>query len=303
MLKYAVIGTGAIGGYYGGKLAKAGKEVHFLFHSDYEFVKENGLQIDSINGNFTLNPVLAYKNTADMPVCDVVLVGLKSTNNSLLKKLLPPILGKETIVILIQNGLGLETELQKDFPDLNITGGLAFICAQKIGKGHISHLDYGKLNLGNYSCSNISVLQKVCDDFIQAGIDTSILELNTARWKKLVWNIPYNGLSVILNAETNTLMIQPASRKLIYDLMLEVIQAANCSGCKIGMSFADEMLNMTDKMKPYSPSMKLDFLANRPLEIEAIYSNPINEAAKNGYSMHQVSVLEKQLLFIQSQYI
>ena len=299
MLRYAVIGTGAIGGYYGGKLAKAGKDVHFLFHSDYEFVKENGLKIDSIDGDFTLNPISAYKNTSDMPVCDVVLVGLKSTNNGLLKKLLPPVLGEKTIVILIQNGLGLEAELQKDFPDLNIAGGLAFICSQKVGKGLIYHLDYGKLNLGSYSCSNPDLLEKVRADFVQAGVDASILELHTARWKKLVWNIPYNGLSVILNTETNTMMAQPASRKLIHDLMLEVIHAANCCGCNINDSYADEMLNMTDNMKPYSPSMKLDYNAKRPLEIEAIYSNPILEAAKNGYSMHQVSVLEKQLLFIQ----
>jgi len=299
MLRYAVIGTGAIGGYYGGKLAKAGKDVHFFFHSDYEFVKENGLKIDSIDGDFTLNPISAYKNTSDMPVCDVVLVGLKSTNNGLLKKLLPPVLGEKTIVILIQNGLGLEAELQKDFPDLNIAGGLAFICSQKVGKGLIYHLDYGKLNLGSYSCSNPDLLEKVRADFVQAGVDASILELHTARWKKLVWNIPYNGLSVILNTETNTMMAQPASRKLIHDLMLEVIHAANNCGCDINESFADEMLNMTDNMKPYSPSMKLDYNAKRPLEIEAIYSNPILEAAKNGYSMHQVSVLEKQLLFIQ----
>ena len=300
-LKYAVIGTGAIGGYYGGKLAQSGKEVHFLFHSDYEYVKKKGLQVDSITGNFHLYPISAYNKTTDMPVCDVVLVGLKTTNNSLLKELLHPIIHQNTLVILIQNGLGLEENLQKDFPELKIAGGLAFICSNKVGEGHINHLDYGKINLGAYSCSEEQLLA-VCADFIQAGIEAEVIELNLARWKKLVWNIPYNGMSVVLNTTTDKLMNNPSSRQLLYDLMIEVIRAGNAVGNSIPDSFADEMLEMTETMKPYAPSMKLDYNAKRPLEIDAIYSSPIRKALKAGYVMQKVSMLERQLQFIQEQY-
>ena len=80
-MRYGVIGTGAIGGYYGAKLAHAGQELHFLFHSDYEYVKQHGLQVDSCNGSFHLDDVNAYLHTEDMPKCDVVLVCLKSVNN------------------------------------------------------------------------------------------------------------------------------------------------------------------------------------------------------------------------------
>ena len=106
-MKYAIIGTGAIGGYYGGKLAKAGNEVHFLLHTDYEYVKENGLQVDSCDGSFHLDQVNAYQTTADIPPCDVILVCLKSTNEHLLRNLLPPMLHENTVVVLIQNGIGL----------------------------------------------------------------------------------------------------------------------------------------------------------------------------------------------------
>ena len=81
-MRYGVIGTGAIGGYYGAKLAHAGQELHFLFHSDYEYVKQHGLQVDSCNGSFHLDDVNAYLHTEDMPKCDVVLVCLKSVNNA-----------------------------------------------------------------------------------------------------------------------------------------------------------------------------------------------------------------------------
>ena len=131
-LKYAVIGTGAIGGFYGGKLAKAGNEVHFLLRSDYEQVKKNGLQIHSVDGDFLLNPVHAYHSTNAMPVCDVILVGLKTTANHQLASLLKPILHENSLVILIQNGLGVEEKLAEELPDTNIAGrSRIYLCTEK----------------------------------------------------------------------------------------------------------------------------------------------------------------------------
>lgn len=305
-LKYAVIGTGALGGYYGGKLANSGKEVHFLFHSDYDYVKQHGLRVDSVRGDFHLSPVLAYNRTEDMPKCDVVLVCLKTTNNKLLKTLLPPLLHENTLVILIQNGLGLEEDLQKEFPKLSIAGGLAFICSNKIGDGHIAHLDYGKLSLGMYSGNDTTILEKVYNDFIQAGVEANIVDLEAARWMKLVWNIPYNGMTVVLNTTTDSLMNNPDSQQLLYDLMLEVINAANHVGkdrFSIPESYADDMIEMTKVMTPYSPSMKLDYDSRRPIEVYYIYTRPVETALEAGYNMTKVSMLEKQLRFIEAQYL
>jgi len=305
-LKYAVIGTGAIGGYYGGLLARAGKEVHFLLNSDYDYVKEHGLQVDSVNGNFHLDEPSVYKATSSMPVCDVVLVCLKSTNNYLLKDLIPPLLHENSLVILIQNGLGLEADLSEEFPALkNIAGAMAFICSNKIGTGHISHLDEGSINLGLYK-GDISILEEVNSDLIESGAKSGIVDLEPARWKKLVWNIPYNGMTVVLNTTTDSLMKDPSSRLLVYELMMEVIYAANEVGegrFSLPESFAGQMMETTDKMTPYSPSMKLDYDHKRSLEIEYIYSRPILEALKSGFEMLRVSMLEKQLRFIQSRYM
>ncbi|NDW10242.1 putative 2-dehydropantoate 2-reductase [Dysgonomonas sp. 520] len=304
-LRYAVIGSGAIGGYYGGMLAKSGKDVHFLFHSDYEHVEKNGLQVDSVNGNFLISPIQAYHNANDMPQCDVVLVCLKSTNNAILKDLLPPLLHANTIVVLIQNGLGLEADLAKDFPNLSIAGAMAFICSNKIGDGHIAHLDQGSISIGSYSCKDSSILDTICSDFVESGVKCHIVDLEPARWKKLVWNIPYNGMTVVLNTTTDKLMKNPHTRKLLRDLMLEVIQAANLVGngrFLISEDFADQMLTTTDKMTPYSPSMKLDYDNHRPLEIEYIYSRPVLTAKEAGYEMSHTAMLEQQLRFIESQY-
>lgn len=313
-LRYAVLGTGALGGYFGGKLAKAGKEVHFLLHSDYEHVREHGLRVDSVTGNFHIHPVYAYKHTSDMPACDVVLVCLKTTSNHLLSELLPPLLKPSTMVILVQNGLGMEEQLAAQFPDLSIAGGLGFICASKQGPGYVEHMDFGRLTLGihkgsatagkrNYTAEE-AVLKAVVDDLNQAGVESLFSDdLGLARWKKLVWNVPYNGLCVVLNSSTDQLMNQPDSLAILRDLMLEVIAGAKACGHAINERFADAMLDSTRTMKPYAPSMKLDFDFKRPLEIEAIYSNPRLAAEAAGLSLPKMGLLERELGYFQSLYL
>ena len=137
-MKYGIIGVGAIGGYYGSKLAYSGQEVHFLSHSDYQYVKEHGMQVDSCDGSFHLDHVNVYQHAEDMPKCDVVIVGLKTTNNHLLSSFLPPLLHEHTVVVLIQNGIGVEADVQKMFPDVQLVAGLAFICSAKTEPGRVN---------------------------------------------------------------------------------------------------------------------------------------------------------------------
>lgn len=303
-LKYAVIGTGALGGFYGGMLAKSGKDVHFLFNTDYEHVKKNGLKIDSILGNFHLSNLAAYKTAIEMPVCDVVLVCLKTIHNTLLDNILPSITHPDSLVVLIQNGLGVENDVAAKFPTLNIAGGMAFICSNKIGKGHINHLDYGSLNLGAFYTNKNEVLQQVYSDFNQANVKATLApDLMLARWQKLVWNIPFNGLSVILNTTTDKLINNLHTKTLAHEIMLEVIDAAQQCGVTIQHDYAQKIIEMTEKMKPYATSMKLDFDNKRPLEINYIYTSTIQTAQKAGYEMKKVAVLEKQLQFIQQTYL
>jgi 2-dehydropantoate 2-reductase len=206
---------------------------------------------------------------------------------------------------MIQNGLGIEDALQHDFPALNIAGGMAFICSNKTAPGKVSHLAYGKLSLGLHSTTGEDVLENVVADFTAAGVETELVDLPVARWKKLVWNIPYNGITVVLNTTTNKLMGNPYTRRLIYEMMLEVIRAANKVGrgkWSINENFADNMLETTDSMIPYSPSMKLDFDAQRPMEINYIYSQPVIIAHEAGFDMPCTTMLEKQLRFIEANY-
>ena len=291
-MSYGIIGTGAIGGYYGAMLAKAGNEVHFLFHKDYEYVKQHGLQVDSCNGDFHLHDVRAYAHTSEMPQCDVVLVCLKTVNNHLLTSLLPPLLHPETVVVLIQNGIGVEADVQKMFPEVHLAAGLAFICSAKTEPGRVSHQCYGSINLANYSCDD-TTLQAVRDDLLKAGVEARLVEYHEARWKKAVWNMPFNGMTVALHTETDKLLSNPHTRRLIREQMMEVVGVARQLGVKnVDEEFVEKMLVTTDAMVPYSPSMRLDYDNHRRMEIQAIYSNPIKMAKAAGVHMHKVEIIE-----------
>lgn len=299
-LRYAIIGTGGIGGYYGGRLAKSGQEVHFLLRSDYEQAKLHGLRVESVNGDFVIQPMNAYNDSHQMPTCDVVLVCMKTTGNAKLKEILEPVLRPDSLVILIQNGLCIDQELAAAFPQTLIAGGTAFVCSFRIGPAHIRHAEYGALTFAPLQAEAAPLLKQVSADFEAAGVPITYEDdLNLIRWKKLVWNIPYNGLTVILNQATDRLTFDPASRTLIRALMEEVVEAAHYCGAEIPSSFIDKMFDLTEKMTPYSPSMRLDYDHHRPLEIQTMYSHPIRVAREHGYEMKLTQVLEKELIFLE----
>ncbi len=299
-MRYGIIGSGAIGGYYGAKLARAGQEVHFLLRSDYEYVKQHGLQVDSCDGSFHLADVNAYLHTEDMPQCDVVFVCLKSVNNSKLQSLLPPLLHDHTLVVLIQNGIGVEEDVQKMFPDVQLAAGLAFICSAKTQPGIVNHQFYGNINLASYSCRDEALMQAVVDEFREAGLETALVEYHEARWKKAVWNMPFNGMTVALLTQTDLLMKNPSTRQLIREQMMEVVNAAQHLGVKnVDAAFADKMIAMTDSMIPYSPSMRLDYDFHRSMEIYYLYTRPIEMARAAGYRMPKLEMLEAELRFLE----
>lgn len=304
---YAIVGTGALGGFYGARLQKAGLEVNFLLRSDYDRVKKHGLSIDSPEGDFTLPRVRAFHDAHKMPKCDVVIVALKTTQNHLLPKLLPSLLKDDGVVLVLQNGLNTEPEVAKIVGSERVVGGLCFLCSYKVGPGHICHLDYGTITLGEYAKNYQPIgitnrLHQIAIDFKRAHIPIKMSEdLLLSRWKKLVWNIPYNALSVILNARTDELMANPDTLILVEQIMTEVVAGAKSCDRIIPDDFIQHMLDYTHKMKPYRTSMKIDYDESRPLEIEAILGNPIRVAEKAGIKLPQIGVLYRMLKFVDAQ--
>jgi len=297
---YAIIGTGALGGYYGARLHHAGCDVHFLLHSDYEHIRQYGLVCESKDGDFSIPKPNAYRNVTDMPKCDVVCVCLKTTQNHLLPELLPPVVKNTGVVLAMQNGLGVEENVAGIVSPARVMGGLCFICSYKIGPGHIRHLDYGLIALGEFAKTGVSDrMQVIAADFKRAGIPVQLAEnLAVARWQKLVWNIPYNGLTTILQADTTALMADPHTRQLVEQIMWEVVADSRACGVAIDDEIVSRMLRSTETTTAYRTSMQIDFEEHRPLEVETMFGNPLRAAQKAGARSPLIEVLYRQLQFL-----
>jgi 2-dehydropantoate 2-reductase len=291
---YAILGTGAVGGYYGALLQKAGREVHFLLRSDFETVRREGLRVDSPRGDFRLPKVNAYARAADMPACDVAVVAWKTTENRHLREALPGLVKPGGAVLVLQNGLDPEREAAAAAPSAEVISGLCFLCSRKDGPGWIRHQDYGAVTFAAFG-ENGGVtprVREVGEDFRAAGVETRLIEnWRAARWRKLVWNAPFNGLCALHGVDTRALLADPELRALARSIMFEVTAGAAAAGCPLPEDFPDRMIKDTEAMIAYEPSMKLDRDAGRPMELEAIYGRTLEAIRLAGGKAERIGEL------------
>jgi len=312
-MRIAVVGCGAVGSYYGAGLCRAGQDVHFLLRSDYDVVRQNGVTVRSIRGDFHVQPRCA-RAPEEIGASDVVLIALKTTANDQFPKLLPPLVGPHTAVVTLQNGLGNTEQLVRLFSPQQVLGGLCFVCLNRVEPGVIRHSDYGLIMLGEFQ-RPAGPRTRALAELLQASeVPCKITEnLAQAQWEKLVWNIPFNGLGVAGTAgyeifetqrpklkienragaclPTDRLLADPRWEKLLRELMLEVIAAAAGLGYHIPTVYADKQIERTRTMGAYKASTLLDFERRQPLELESMFLEPLRQAQSAGASVPRLTAL------------
>jgi len=279
-----VVGTGAVGSFYGGKLAQAGAHVSTLCRSDYNIVKDTGISVKSCWDDFSYKPEqVILKSEQYNGKADYILVTLKALPTINIPEIIRNAVSLETTIVLIQNGIDIEDQLINAFPDNTIISGLAFICVSRIDFGKIDHMDYGRLVLGLYPEGEADKVQILTDLFIKSGVPCKISpNVITDRWKKLVWNTPFNSISVLGGGvDTKTILDNSKSSQLVHDIMEEVCKTAKASGHELPISIIKKNIDDTKKMKPYKTSMLLDYEAGKKMEVEAIIGNVIKIARQN----------------------
>ena len=307
-----MIGVGGVGGYYGSRLAMAGHDVQWVARSDAEHLRTEGLVVTSPNGDVQLRDLTVVGPGEPLAETDVVAVATKTTDNDLVAGWLAEVLaGRSSIVVVLQNGLDVERvfaeRLAVTAPDVVVVGAMSFICSTKEGPGRIAHVDYERVTVGAWTSDGVppkggagpEAVARVVEDLSAAGVPTEALDdLVAGRWRKLMWNIPFNGLSVVLDASTEEMVGDPSCRLAVRDLMTEVLSASVGTGHPVDPSAIDQLFASTERMVPYAPSMKLDYEAGRPLELEAIYATPLRIAREASVRMPRTEALWHQLAFL-----
>ncbi|KAL0205175.1 hypothetical protein P9112_000482 [Eukaryota sp. TZLM1-RC] len=298
-----IFGPGAIGLFYGAQLLRSNTcNVHFLIRSDFDQVQENGIQMVSDKlGDFHFTDVNLHTDSSTLPMIDYVLVCTKThVNSDIVIKDLPSVVTPNyTTIVVVQNGLDNERLFDHHFPNNPIIGGISYVCASRLEPGVVRHFDRGNLCVGGHRCDQDHVAKLVSLFKSDIGIEvTKTANLRTTRFKKLIWNLVYNSLSVVLYADTVQLVATDRLLSLARDISLEVIRVAKAAGCSIDQAYADQVVEITQKMSKYKTSMLVDFDAKRPLELEWLHYSLINVAREVEVEVPLVKMLAAQLEFL-----
>ncbi|MCG8599244.1 MAG: 2-dehydropantoate 2-reductase [Verrucomicrobiales bacterium] len=292
--RIAVVGAGAVGCYYGAHIAR-NHSVTFLMRRDLEAVRRNGLRIFSPDGEIYLEEVEVSGSTEKIGPVDLVIIAVKTTANAELPDLIRPLVQDDTVLLTLQNGLGNEEFLQEYFPDQAVLGGLCFVCINRGAPGEIHHLAHGLVEMGEFT--NTGVLDDVVSLFANSGLPVSSLpDMGLARWRKLIWNVPFNGLSIAGGGiDTRQILSDPKLVARTRRLMSEVILTASRLGYFIDPAFAEKNIENTLQMGPYKPSSLIDFLNGQAVEVEAIWGEPLRRAGSVGAETPDLELLYHEI--------
>ncbi len=293
-----LIGAGAVGLYYTSFLAEQGCSITVFTRNIYDYDDRN-IIIDSHQKprSFSFDQVVGYGSTCNIEF-DLIIVATKALPNIDAAKLAKPYVSQHTVILIIQNGLDIETPFLNRFKQ-PILRGLGFICVKRESKNRVQHLDYGPLTLGVIQGhSKQPLLQSFFNILDHSDLDYDYVDdIQAAIWKKLLWNAAFNPLSVFYGG-VDTLFLLENARAFndVNEIMDDVINVARCVGVNLSDSLKEEMISNTMKMRPYKTSMCLDFESNLPLEIDAILGNLIRIAQRFNQPVPKVSFIYNNLL-------
>jgi len=283
-MKILNVSCGAVGAYFCGRLAQAGAEVVVTVRHDAQLIAEKGFKVSSIAGDFVFRPhaVLAgaeeYQSNADyLILTSKVLPAADSV------KLIAPAVRKNTVIVLIQNGLGIEDDIAEAFPENEILSAVAYIGTARTAPGVIEHTGAGKLIIGRFGGGRSTAGETLCKLFEQAKVPAEYTEdIAFYRWKKLLWNVPYNAISVVGGGLLTSEMTDRSEvENLSIKLMQEVVATAGACKVILPENLIAENVEYTRNFPPYKTSMLVDCENNRPLEVEAIVGSVVKAARKH----------------------
>jgi len=279
-----ILGAGAIGSFYGAILKRAGCNVSVVLRSEYDAVSASGFVIDSPLGDLSYQPDHVYRDgdtpdsAPDYVICCVkVLPGIDRA------ALIAPWVGKHTRIVLIENGINIEPAVADAFVDNPLISCLAFIAVSRVAPGRIDHKAFGQLTMGAWPSGISDDCRALEALFVAGGINIQLAEQVVAeRWRKSLWNTPFNPLSVLAGgADTVTMLDTPGGERLAREMMAEVKAVAAADGHALADDAIDKNIAGTRKMPAYKNSMALDYLEGRPMEIDAILGNVVELADRH----------------------
>jgi len=282
-LKIAIAGAGGVGGYYGGVLAKAGMDVHFLARGEHlEAIRKRGLQVRSYKGDFCVE-VEASDSPDEIGVSDLILFCVKSFDTKETAKLIKPLVGPGTAIISLQNGVENEEIIGDVLGAAKVMRGIAFIGSRVVEPGVILHTAAGSLGFGEMDggiSERGSAFYKI---FESAGIEARLSEdIKKVMWQKMVWNCGFNAITALAGCTVKEVLEVPETKNVIRMAMQEVIQVALSLKVSLNDGLADKTISSTERQGEIRTSMLVDMERGKRMEIESMNGAVSRRGQKSG---------------------
>jgi 2-dehydropantoate 2-reductase len=273
-LTIAVFGTGAAGGYFGGRLAEAGEDVRFIARGAHlAAMRAHGLRVDSVAGDFRLDPVRVTDDPAEAGPVDVVLVGVKAWQVLEAAESMRPLLGERTFVVPLQNGIEAPDQLAAVLGPERVLGGLCSILASLDGPGRIRHMGVTPtIAFGELDGSKSARAEALRDAFARTrGVTVDVpADVRAAMWNKFLFIAALSGVGAVTRAPAGVIRSVPETRGLLREALEEIYSLARRARIALPADTVERTLAFIDGLPPDgTASMQRDVLAGRPSELEA----------------------------------
>ena len=270
-MRVAVMGAGAVGGYFGARLAASDIDVTFIARGEHlKAMRENGLRIKSIQGDLEIFANFASGSDQIIPV-DLVLFAVKSQDTEAAARSLAPFMGQKTAILSLQNGVDNTDKIARLWGGDRSLAGVAYIAARVFAPGIIEHSGGGRIILGALHAGGQENARNAHSILTRAKISCDISsDIRADLWKKLAWNAPFCALSCLLHMTVGDISGSPSLEAVIRGCIEEVREAARCVGVDLASSTAQEALSFSTTLRNFKPSMLQDREAGKSLEHEAL---------------------------------
>ena len=271
-MRIAIFGAGGIGGYLGGRLSQAGEEVVLIARGEHlAAIREHGLRVDSIKGDFVATPALATDNPSEAGIVDAVILGVKTWQVIGAAKAMRPMIGPNTFVVPMQNGVEAPVQLASVLGEKAVVIGLGGLISYIVGPGHILHAGSEPfVSFGESDDSHSDRTQRLLEAFLNAGVTANIPDnVYAARWGKLAFMAANSGVGAITRVPVGQWGSMAGSWEMAQQVVKEVLAVAHAKGINIPVDALPATIARLESSPPSgTSSMQRDLMEGRPSELE-----------------------------------
>ena len=272
-MRIAVFGSGGVGGYFGGCLARSGNDVTFIARGEHlHALTSAGLRIESTSGDFVVYPAKATDDPAEIGEVEAVILGVKAWQVESAAGAIRPLIGRDTLVLPLQNGVEARSQLAAKLGPEHVLGGLCRIVSYIVGPGHIRHAGFAPfVAFGEVDNQVTERVVHFRDVFLRAGIETTIpSNIEAAIWNKFLFIAAFSGVGAVTQAPAGVIRRLSQTRGMVERALREIEAVASTRGISLGERAINEAMTNIDGLPDNATSsMQRDIMAHRPSELEA----------------------------------